>query len=36
MTVGGTLGILVMIIFVGYILWNPKHPTEISLTERQG
>jgi hypothetical protein len=36
MTVGGTLGILVMITFVGYILWNPKHPTEISLTERQG
>jgi hypothetical protein len=38
MTVGGTLGILVMINFVGHILWNPKHPlaTEISLTERQG
>jgi len=36
MTVGGTLGVLVMAIFVGYVLWNPKEPStvEISLTER--
>ena len=26
MTVGGTLALLVMSIFIGYILWNPKAP----------
>jgi hypothetical protein len=36
MTVGGTLALLVMIIFVGYVLWNPKTAAggEITLTER--
>lgn len=36
MTVGGTLGIFVMLIFVGYILWNPKEPPRdrVPVTER--
>jgi len=36
MTVGGTLAVLVMVIFVGY-LWNPNEPSaaQISLTERK-
>lgn len=36
MTVGGTLALLVMIIFVGYVLWNPKTSAggEIPLTQR--
>ena len=36
MTVGGTLALLVMTIFIGYVLWNPKAPAgdEIPLAER--
>jgi len=36
MTMGGTLALLVMTIFVGYVLWNPRVPPagEIPLTER--
>lgn len=37
MTVGGTLALLVMTIFVGYVLWSPKGPgaDQIPLTERR-
>jgi hypothetical protein len=37
MTVGGTLALLVMAIFVGYVLSNPKEPAagQIPLTERR-
>ncbi|HEY8765983.1 MAG TPA: hypothetical protein VIP09_01770 [Dehalococcoidia bacterium] len=36
MTVGGTLAVLAMAIFAGYMLWSPKEPPadEITLTER--
>jgi hypothetical protein len=36
MTVGGTLALLVMIVFVGYVAWNPKTPVgdDILLAER--
>jgi hypothetical protein len=36
MTVGGTLALLVMIVFVGYMAWNPKTPggDDILLVER--
>lgn len=36
MTVGGTLALLMMLIFVGYVLWNPRPQTgdNIPLAER--
>jgi hypothetical protein len=36
MTVGGTLAVLAMAIFAGYMLWSPKEPpaNQITLTER--
>lgn len=36
MTIGGTLALLAMIIFVAYVLWNPRPPAgdDVALTER--
>jgi hypothetical protein len=35
MTVGGTLAILVIAVFVGYLLWNPARPAEeLPVVER--
>jgi hypothetical protein len=36
MTVGGTLAVMAMAIFAGYMLWSPKEPpaNQITLTER--
>jgi hypothetical protein len=35
MTLGGTLAVIAMAVFVGYIVWTPRHPSEeISLTVR--
>lgn len=34
MTIGGTLAIVAMAVFAGYLAWNPRSPEEISLTIR--